>query len=110
VAPGGLMCHIIDLRDHGTLSNHKDWLRFLQYSPRTWNLMRSNRTTWSNRLLASDCEQIFQDNGFEILVKQTEPREFHESFSRDRLHPDFRQYTDDDLRVAWLSVVLRAGG
>jgi len=59
--PGGVICHIIDLRDHGTFENGKDWLRFLRYEQRTWDRMRSNRSTWTNRVRSPQWEALLEE-------------------------------------------------
>lgn len=100
--PGGLMCHIIDLRDHMTLANGKDWLRFLKYSDKLWNLMMSNRTSWCNRTPESGWKDIFISSGFNILEWNTIKMDFHRDFNRDDLDPKFRLIPDDELSTSWI--------
>lgn len=105
--PGGLACHIIDLRDHYTFENGRDWLRFLRYSPALWELMASRRASWCNRLRASQWEGLFRDAGFEVVNWEVEARALHPDFRRDRLAAPFRGMAEEELRVAWVYAVHR---
>ena len=102
---GGVMCHIIDLRDHTTFENGKDWLRFLTYGESLWKAMTSNRTTWSNRIRASQWEETLKAAGFHLLYGKTDLLPFHEDFDRQKLVVPFQNLEEKDLRIAWLKVV-----
>lgn len=102
---GGVMCHIIDLRDHTTFEKEEDWLRFLRYGNALWNLMTSNRSTWCNRLRSSQWENAFSDAGFSLLHKEIELLPFDVDFNKERLVHPFRMFEDEDLATAWLKVV-----
>ncbi len=104
---GGVMCHIIDLRDHTTFQNGEDWLRFLRYGNVLWNLMTSNRSTWSNRLRSSQWEDAFGDAGFGLLHKEIEALPFDDEFDKERLILPFQMFEDEDLATAWLKVAYR---
>jgi SAM-dependent methyltransferase len=99
--PGGCMCHIIDLRDHTTFGNGKDWLRFLSHTESLWNMMASNRTSWSNRLRASEWERAFQSAGFHLLNRNVDVLPFHKDFRREKLVLPFRDFDEEDLTIAW---------
>ena len=105
--PGGIMCHIIDLRDHSTLENDKDWLRFLRYSDELWDAMMSNRTCWSNRLRVSQWEDLLQEAGLQPVTSQKERDSFHAVFQREKLVEPFCGLDDEDLEVAWFNIVYR---
>lgn len=102
--PGGIMLHIIDLRDHTTLENGKDWLRFLRYSDMLWNLMTGNRSTWANRLRAFQWKNLFEETGFKLIYEDTANQPFHKDFSRKKLAAPFLNFQDYDLSIAWLNV------
>lgn len=102
--PGGLMCHIIDLRDHTTFENGRDWLRGIRYSPFLWNLMLSHRTTWTNRLRAPQWEGVFAHAGLRLIRRETVRQPLHADFSRAKLPPQFASFTDEELQIAWLHV------
>ena len=57
--PGGLAIHSIDLRDHFQLDPGEDWLRFLRYPDRQWDLMTSRRSNWCNRLRSPELRERF---------------------------------------------------
>ena len=101
----GVMCHIIDLRDHTTLENGKDWLRSLRFSNRVWELMLSNRTNWTNRLRSSQWKEAFRSSGFQPIIENIEILPFHKDFTKNKLVKPYRDMTEDDLRVAWLKVL-----
>ncbi len=104
---GGMMCHIIDLRDHTTFEKGEDWLRFLRYGDRLWSLMTSNRSTWSNRLRSSQWESAFRAAEFILLHKEIEVLPFNDDFHKERLVLPFRVFEDEDLSIAWLKIVYR---
>jgi SAM-dependent methyltransferase len=104
--PGGVMCHIIDLRDHYQLAPGENWLRFLEYPGSLWNLMSSRRSSWANRLRAADWDRLFADAGFREVHKQTDRHALPVGFNVDRLTPLFRDMRPEDLQVAWYHVVL----
>lgn len=104
---GGVMCHIIDLRDHTTFENREDWLRFLRYGDALWNLMTSNRSTWSNRLRSSQWERAFGDAGLDLVHRNTDVLPFHDAFHKEKLVPPFRELEDKDLGIAWLKVAYK---
>ncbi len=103
--PGGISCHIIDLRDHLTLGTDKDWLRFLRYRPALWNLMMSNRSSWCNRLPARAWERVFTDAGLSARACEKERHSLHPAFDPQRLAAPFRDLSTDELAVAWLYLV-----
>jgi SAM-dependent methyltransferase len=105
--PGGISCHIIDLRDHTTFENGKDWLRFLKYTNAQWNLMTGHRTTWSNRVRASQWEKAFQEGGLCLIDKRVVVLPFHEDFDRGKLSASFCRMEDEDLKVGWVSIAVR---
>ena len=107
LVPGGVMCHIIDLRDHTTLSTGSDWLRFLRYPRGVWDMMTSNRSTWSNRVRCSHWERIFKAAGFDTVVIRRERHAFHPAFGRARLSREFSSCTGEDLSTAWVRCALR---
>jgi SAM-dependent methyltransferase len=106
--PEGVMCHIIDLRDHYTFGKDMDWLRFLRYSNKLWESMTSRRSAWTNRLRAPQWDEIFAAAGVVPVAKRLERAELHPQFSRKRLATKFRTFTDEELCVAWYRAVHRA--
>ena len=106
---GGVICHIIDLRDHYTLGTGKDWLRFLRYSDPVWELMASRRSAWANRLRAADWDALFFRPGFQLIIRDVDMQPLHPAFRRERLAPRFKRYSDKELSIAWYRGVYRKG-
>lgn len=108
--PGGLVCHVIDLRDHchiiGDHAEDGDWLDALRYSRLLHELMTDNRPAYINRIRAKRWEQIFRAAGLEILRVNTRHRPLPAKFDANQLHADF-QLLDEDFSVAWLDIVAR---
>jgi len=104
---GGAMCHIIDLRDHYTLSNAKDWLRFLRYSEYQWDMMASNRSSWCNRLRAPEWLDAFKKAQLKLVYKEYIRQAFHPDFYREQLAERFKHFSDEDLKVSWLYIVCK---
>lgn len=105
--PGGVVCSIIDLRDHYSMQPGQDWLRFLRYSRPVWELMTSHRGSYTNRLRSRDWEALFADHGLERLVARHTLAPLPPDFALERLHPAFRHYPLDELRVSWLMATHR---
>lgn len=62
---GGIMYHIIDLRDH---FNFSEPFKFLKYSDYIWdNLLTREGYSYTNRLRVDDFEKLLEKYGFEII-------------------------------------------
>ncbi len=112
--PGGVMAHIIDLRDHmrieGDETVHGDWLDALRYSDRLFRAMFGNRSTSINRLRVGEWRNVLREGGFEVVSEELTRFDLPEGFDRDRLHPRYRGMTDEELRVGFLTVGARRSG
>jgi SAM-dependent methyltransferase len=93
--PGGWMIHIVDYRDHFSAYPY----HHLIWSRRTWD-------RWFNpgdlpRWRITDHVQAFENLGLkvQIIVARSYPEAFDEI--RDRVHPEFTGYPEDQLSVAW---------
>jgi SAM-dependent methyltransferase len=64
--PGGSFLAAIDFRDHYFLDNEERWLECLQYPEWLWWAMTSNRSSFVNRLRASDWRELFKATGFVV--------------------------------------------
>lgn len=106
LAPGGLCLARIDLRDHLFLHQQERWLDCLRYTDRLWRLMTSNRSTYVNRLRASDWRALFGERGFEIAA-WTELRVDGATLAAYRQLPFLEGLSDDDLAIYRVDVVLR---
>ena len=100
--PGGCCSHVIDLRDHlgGVLNN-------LRFSEKLWeSKLFSTSGFYTNRIQFSQMLELFKQAGFH--VDKTEVRRWDQSpISRDKLASDFLIASNDDLRVAGFTVLLR---
>jgi SAM-dependent methyltransferase len=132
LAPGGWMCHVVDMRDH---EDFEDPLHFLTLSSQRYR----NRTgDWCNRLRHSDFVELFTRTGFEVLstgvtnfneLDDRKSTDFwkmlnvgldsvyrdklteNESWVTDefisRIHPDYRRYHRSELSILQAKYVLR---
>ena len=68
--PGGGAVHMIDLRDHLWIDGDErvtgEWLDALRYSPRSYRLQFSHRSTYINRLREPDWRREFERAGFAV--------------------------------------------
>ena len=66
--PGGLFLAAIDLRDHYFLDHEEKWLHCLSYPEWLWLAICSNRSSFVNRLRASEWRALIEGRGFAIRV------------------------------------------
>ena len=100
--PGGISSHQIDLRDHlgGALNS-------LRISHQRWESpLFSQSGFYTNRLRCSEIRSIFTDAGWEIL-ECTERKWDHLPTPRRMLHKQFQKFTDNDLLVSGVRIVVR---
>lgn len=109
--PGGTMIHVIDLRDHmfieGDHAVTGNWLKALEYPERSFNLMFSNRSTYVNRFRSGEWREAFAAAGLEIVRWEESRLPLDGSFRREALDRRWRDLAEDELRVAWVTVVAR---
>lgn len=68
--PGGITSHQIDTRNHLDFSRPMDHLAVPEW---VWNLMTSNRSSYTNRYTIPMWSELFAHSGFEILsARETE--------------------------------------
>ncbi|MFN2391407.1 MAG: class I SAM-dependent methyltransferase [Pyrinomonadaceae bacterium] len=71
--PGGMVIHLIDLRDHFSFGNNPDLIfNCLKYPKWLWEMMTWNRSNYINRLRASEWIKIHESAGFKIINNYTE--------------------------------------
>jgi SAM-dependent methyltransferase len=91
---GGVCCHQVDLRDHlgGALNN-------LRIPSAWWEKEWMARSGfYTNRLRKSELLQIFEEAGFSAKVIAVETWD-ESPISRDALAREFRNLSDEDLRI-----------
>ncbi len=99
--PGGVTSHRVDTCDH--YNRHTDNpLHFLRYPTWLYNLMYSNRESFSNRYRLSDFVRLFEAAGFQnVRVREIVRYQDDETWRtfRPSVHRSFAGYTPEDLRV-----------
>lgn len=99
--PHGVSSHQVDLSDHlgGKLNN-------LRFSPEVWEGDFFSRSGfYTNRVRYAEWRRIFTDAGFEAA--QLMPQRWDTvPTARHALHPVFRPFDDDDLKVRGFRAVL----
>jgi SAM-dependent methyltransferase len=135
LAPGGWMCHVVDMRDH---EDFEDPLHFLTVSAAQYH---NQIGEWCNRLRHSDYIELFARAGFDLQatgvtsfneLDDRKSTDFWkmlnvglESIYRDelpeseawvtddllaRIHPDYRRYDRTELSILQAEYVLRVPG
>lgn len=108
----GIMIHGIDLREHHTnlrtVPDKNTSVEFLKYSTEDWNKMYPPGSLhYINRLRASDFKKYSVDTGFRIVdLVPAQKMELDETVY-SKIHPEFRRYSVEDLRIIGIKVVLK---
>ncbi len=112
--PGGVMVHMIDLRDHLHIvdDDHEDgdWLEALRYPEPLFRAMFDRRSTRINRLRARQWREHIAGAGFETVHWAERRCPLDPSFRADGLRPPWRGYGEDELSVGWVDVAARRPG
>ena len=99
--PGGLTSHRVDTCDHYQRHTPNP-LDFLRYPAWLYDLMYSNRESFSNRYRLSDFVRLFTAAGFQnVRVRGVVRYEDEDTWRRFRplVHKSFGAYSPEDLRV-----------
>lgn len=97
----GVCSHQVDLRDHldGALNN-------LRFSERIWESeLFVTSGFYTNRIRYGQMSEFFREAGFEVRIDKLE-RWNVPPILQNRLAPEFKDLTDEELRVSGFSVVL----
>jgi ubiquinone/menaquinone biosynthesis C-methylase UbiE len=109
--PGGVMVHIIDLRDHlhtkGDDEVIGDWLEALRYPQKLFDAMFSNRSTNINRFRVGEWLDVFADTGFETEYEERRFFPLPDDFDASRLQEQWRELDRCELEVGYLTLGLR---
>lgn len=100
--PGGVSSHQVDLRDHlgGALNN-------LRFASRFWEHPAvAGSGFYTNRLRCAEICRAAAVHGFQVSVPEC-ARWPRPPTPRQRLAAEFRHLTDDELGIAWFTLVLQ---
>lgn len=101
IKPGGVMSHIIDLRDH-----HSDApFDFLRYGDWLWSAMTSRSAGFTNRRRGAEHLQALRDSGFEVISERRVRADAPPP--RDRVAARFSCFDDEELRSLTLVISAR---
>jgi SAM-dependent methyltransferase len=96
LAPGGVSLHQIRLQGHWKSRHPSD---FLRPSERAWRMATSHRHGQPNRWRLSDWAAAFERHGAPIVETQVPRRAPITAARRERLAPEFRTKSLDDLSI-----------
>jgi len=110
-APGALMSHWIDFRDHmhikSDFETEGDWLEFLAYPGWLYRLMYSKRIVGVNRLRHREWAHAFAGAGFESVADETLVHPLPPGFSPARLRPPWSTMPPAEFGRSQAIMVLR---
>lgn len=102
----GIQSHFIDLSDHYSHKNSSiSKLNFLSYSSREWKKYNSY-IHYQNRLRPQDYKITFNAQSLEVVEIYPNTLPFEEQ-KKLKVHQEFANYTNDDLYVLNLYIVLK---
>ena len=100
--PGGVSNHQIEFKDHLAKS-----LNSLKFSRDLWEAPWFARSGfYTNRLRACDVTRIFLNQGYSVLSVEYN-RWDHLPLKRELLHLDFRDYSDEDLLIQSMNLLVK---
>jgi len=102
--PGGVMCHEIDFRCHGTARN---WNGHWTYSDPIWKIIRGQRPYFLNRKTCGDHLELIQNAGFEIVYVQRKKSE--QNIRQEDLCNGLENTSNLDLVTSSAYVISRKG-
>jgi len=100
--PGGYSIHQIGIDDHLSHYDKKESAKnYVRYSHRAWKRYFDNAVQYHNRLQVADFLNIFSINGFEGVETNRDIC----SLGGLRVHPDWQNYSVEDLQTTTLTIV-----
>jgi hypothetical protein len=110
LAPGGLMCHFIDLKDHYSYFDTSiSKYHFLKFSKFWWSFYNSS-LHYQNRLRLPEYQALIAEAGFEILYEEIDSASEKElsDLRLLNIHPDFKdRFSIIELSAQLYRVVAR---
>ncbi|MDP3273944.1 MAG: class I SAM-dependent methyltransferase [Deltaproteobacteria bacterium] len=101
---GGTMVAVVDVRDHYE-SEERKFSNNLHHPTWLWNLMKWNRSAFTNRVRYSEWLTMFDRIGFECVEK--EPYVLPALQAEYRKRPDLQRWSEEDISARGFHVVLR---
>jgi hypothetical protein len=102
--PGGIMCHEIDFKCHGTARN---WNGHWTYPDLIWKIIRGRRPYFLNRKTCGQHLDLMQNAGFEIVYVQRKKSE--QNISQEDLCNGLENTSSLDLATSSAYVISRKG-
>lgn len=100
--PGGFCIHQIGIDDHlAHYDNKVSQKNYLQFSIFNRKYLFENIVQYHNVLQGEDYQHLFRKNGFEIAEINRE----HCDISGLRVHPDWKNYSQEDLETTILTII-----
>lgn len=104
---GGAFLARVDLRDHYYLGEEARWLECLKYPEPLWHAMTSNRSSFVNRVRASEWRAILERVGFTIeMMNLRRSALLAEAFSKGEIR-SWAALTQEDAEVVTFDCVCR---
>lgn len=101
LAPGGLMLHSIDLREHLSdrpIADKNTSIEFYKFSVEEWSRRYPpGSNSHINRLRLCDYRRLFEEAGFQIIHEEITQTMELTGKVYELIHPDFRHYDLRDL-------------
>lgn len=108
--PGGTFAAAIDLRDHYFLHRESDWLNCLRYSETMWRAMSWNRSSFVNRLRASEWVTLLEECGLSIMTfEKLQSEVLRDVYRRGAVRSHKGPLGEDDAATYRLEVVAVKG-
>lgn len=111
LAPGGVMIHIVDLRDHMHIVTDEqaegDWLDALRYPKPLFEAMFSNRSTSINRLRRIEWRTAISRVGFTVEHELLRRFPLPADFRRLALRGSWRGLDEDELSIGFVTFGVR---
>jgi hypothetical protein len=99
---GGVASHVIDFRSHKLTSG---WDGHLRYGSLAWNVVKGRRPYLLNRRAPSEHLTAIENAGFSVI--RTLRTTAAPTVPRHKLHPQFRNWSDEDRSTATMVVVAK---
>jgi SAM-dependent methyltransferase len=102
--PGGWMSHFVDMSDHFAHFDPRITIyNFLRFSAKRWQQI-DNSIQPQNRLRLCDYREMYAELNIGVEEEDVRPGQVEE-LDRIRVHPEFKEYTREELAVSHVSLI-----